>query len=526
MGHDGAVTTSLERSGTTRTVRWKNARGRPLTTFTLAQTAAGIADAWVTVSLAGSLFFSLSPDASRNQVLLYLTLTMLPFALLAPLVGPVIDRFRAARTAVVVACYVIRAVCCAGLAFALYDLTFYPLALALLVSSKASGVVRQALVPRLVNDPSALVAANSSIARIGTVAAGVAAALGTLIYQTLGGKVLLLCAAFVFGISALIGLMIRTPASNDVPGEVEYTQLHMPSVVYASAGMLALRGAVGYFIFMVAFSLRRTSEPPWVYGATLFAYGAGSFLGLVVAPRLRRHFTEERLMAGSLLAPAIFTVFGLLGVERPLIFTVGVVLGISATVGRQGFDSLLQRSAPEAMTGRAFARYETRFQFVWVLGAALATATRLPVEAAMAVLAVVLAPAAGLYLRASRLAMRFEPSDLSDPLAAARTRYATALAWHHGDAARHAVIDAISAVDLARGSGDASPDPAVLAVLDELRTRAVDPASVITVNDAQEALRLASEALGLQPGAEISTDQASPARRSSTITERSSNSDR
>ena len=48
----------------------------------------GAADALVAVSLAGSLFFSLSPEASRQQVLLYLVINMAPFALLAPLVGP------------------------------------------------------------------------------------------------------------------------------------------------------------------------------------------------------------------------------------------------------------------------------------------------------------------------------------------------------------------------------------------------------------------------------------------------------
>ena len=62
--------------------------------FTLATVLSGVADALVAVSLAGSLFFSLSPDASRQQVLLYLLINMAPFALLAPLVGPVIDRFR------------------------------------------------------------------------------------------------------------------------------------------------------------------------------------------------------------------------------------------------------------------------------------------------------------------------------------------------------------------------------------------------------------------------------------------------
>ncbi|RLE20324.1 MAG: hypothetical protein DRJ50_10890, partial [Actinobacteria bacterium] len=39
---------------------------------------AAAGDAFVTVSLAGSLFCNVSPDASRQQVLLYLVVTMAP----------------------------------------------------------------------------------------------------------------------------------------------------------------------------------------------------------------------------------------------------------------------------------------------------------------------------------------------------------------------------------------------------------------------------------------------------------------
>ena len=116
--------------------------GRPLAIFTVSHMVAGIADAFVTVSLAGSLFFSVSTDASRNQVLLYLVVTMAPFAVLAPLVGPVVDRLRGTRRLLVVGCYVLRGVCAISLAFALYDVSFYVLALAMLITSKASGVVR------------------------------------------------------------------------------------------------------------------------------------------------------------------------------------------------------------------------------------------------------------------------------------------------------------------------------------------------------------------------------------------------
>ncbi len=473
--------------------------GRPLAIFTVSHMIAGVADAFVTVSLAGSLFFSLSPQASRNQVLLYLIVAMAPFAVLAPLVGPVVDRFRGSSRLLVVGCYLLRATCCVLLAITLYDLTFYLMALALLISSKASGVVRQALVPRLVRDPELLVSANSSIARLGTIAAGVGGGIAALILAATTPRWLLSIAAAVFVAAALVGVAVRVPANrHEVSNEVEYAQLHMPAVVYAAGGLLALRGAVGYFVFLLAFSLRRSSEPPWVYGVAVFLYGIGSFLGNVVAPRLRRRFHEERLLAGALLAPAIATAIGLLGVARPLMLIISVVVGVSASVGRQGFDSLLQRTAPEAMTGRAFARYEWRFQLAWVLGAALATAIALPIEAAMGLLAAVLAPAAVLYIRAAKVAEQFQPSDVVNPLSAARTRFAMALTWSHG-APRHAVIDAISAVDLARGAGEVVDDDHAFERLEHLRHRAVDPFASVDAATAEEAIRLASSLLGVLP---------------------------
>ena len=58
----------------------------PIIPLAVAHGLSGSADAFVTVSLAGSLFFNISPDASRQQVLLYLLVTMAPLAVLAPLV--------------------------------------------------------------------------------------------------------------------------------------------------------------------------------------------------------------------------------------------------------------------------------------------------------------------------------------------------------------------------------------------------------------------------------------------------------
>ena len=49
------------------------------------------------MSLAGSLFFQSPTGAARGKVLLYLLLTMAPFAIVAPVLGPALDRSRGGR---------------------------------------------------------------------------------------------------------------------------------------------------------------------------------------------------------------------------------------------------------------------------------------------------------------------------------------------------------------------------------------------------------------------------------------------
>ena len=53
-------------------------------------------DAALAVSLAGTIF-AVPTDQARGQVALFLVLTMAPFALLAPFIGPLLDRFRHGR---------------------------------------------------------------------------------------------------------------------------------------------------------------------------------------------------------------------------------------------------------------------------------------------------------------------------------------------------------------------------------------------------------------------------------------------
>ena len=69
---------------------------------------------------------------------------MLPFAIVAPLIGPFLDRFSHGRRWAIGSTFAMRAFLCWVLAGAVTDESpwFYPAALGVLVSSKAYGVTR------------------------------------------------------------------------------------------------------------------------------------------------------------------------------------------------------------------------------------------------------------------------------------------------------------------------------------------------------------------------------------------------
>lgn len=453
---------------------------------------AGAADAFVAISLAGSLFFSVSPDASRQQVLLYLLVTMAPLAVLAPLVGPAVDRFRRYQRVVAAIFYGLRALFCLALVSTLLQLAFYPLALGLLIASKASGVVKQTLVQTLVDDPDELVATNARLARFASITASVGAAAGAGVYALGGATWSLRGGAILFALSAVAILRARPRREIEAPpDDVEYAETLLPTVIVGSLGMGAIRAAVGFFIFTLAFTLRRDSEPTFVYAIAAAAYGAGAFVGHTAAAVLRRWLSEEQLIGLAIAAPAAFTAIGVLGASVPLLMVISALVGLSTTLGRNAFDGLLQRRAPEALLGRAGARYETRFQLAWVFGGVVATPISLPVEVSMMVLTGIYVPAFIVFFRGLREAHRHEAAP-PDPLAGAFERLASArLEWEAG-AFRPAIVDAASATDLAQSVVGSWHDVEARRALDSLRATAIDPETVISERDAQRAIQIAN----------------------------------
>ena len=363
-----------------------------------------LADALVAIALAGSLFFSISPTAARSRVALSLVLTMAPFAVVAPLLGPAIDRSRSGRRVVVVATSVGRAMAAIVMVEVIDGLLLFPAAFAALVLAKSYSVAKSALVPDAVRSQDDLVEGNAKLAITSALAGVLAAIPGVLLLRFAGPQWVLRVAAFVFlaGAAAAFSLEERRHGSR---AEVELgrEELRNVGIVQAAVVMAALRASVGFLTFLVAFEFRRPPEAPtWWFGVVIAASLIAGLVGAAIAPRLRGYVREEWLLSGATgLVAVVGVVVTRTSVSGSAVLAVAglmaAAVGVGASTGKLAFDAIVQRDAPDAARGRAFARFEALFQVMWVVGAIIPVVVTMPLRLGLGAIAVVAATAAMTY---------------------------------------------------------------------------------------------------------------------------------
>ena len=121
--------------------------------------------------------------------------------------------------------------------------------------------------------------------------------------------------------------------------------------------------------------------------AGLWRVALGSLAGSAVAPTLRRVVREERILVGVLGLTAVAGVLTAAFASRTTASLLAMVLGASGAAGKLAFDSIVQRDAPDANRGRSFARFETRFQLIWVIGGFVPVVVALPARVGFLVVA-------------------------------------------------------------------------------------------------------------------------------------------
>jgi MFS family permease len=383
------------------------------------------ADAAVAISLAGTLFFQVPTGQARGQVSLFLGLTMLPFAVVAPLIGPFLDRFGHGRRWAIGSTMAVRAFLAWSLAGAVDETSpwLFAAALGILVASKAYNVTRAAAVPRLLPEGLTLVTANARTSMAGIVGVAISApiAVGA---STIGPEWSLRYATVVFAIATV--LAIRLPARVDssrgeepmsfLTGErSEQAEPASGPVTEPVTGPATerARGKVRIPASM-AFSLRANCGPRWLSGfLTLFmafllrahpidghstnfllaavigAAGIGNFAGIAVGSVLKRVDPRVTVVL-ALLADVGAAIFAALAYGLLSLVVLGLVAGLSQSLAKLALDATIQRDVPERVRTSAFARSDTTLQLAWVIGGFVGIALPLDPRLGLTVAAVVL----------------------------------------------------------------------------------------------------------------------------------------
>ncbi len=332
------------------------------------------------VALADSFFFDVDPEAARGQVLLFLLVSFAPFVVLAPLIGPVIDRIRGGRRFVVQLVALSRIVVQVLMIRYVDQLALFPLVFVALILQKTYVVSKSALVPSVVRSERELVEANSKLGLIAGVTGAVAVVPAALLQVLFGSPATLGYGVVLFGVALF--------AATQLPREVvivstadsgRFRTATLPAALRAAAdAMLLLRMAVGFVLFHLAFWFRNEGYATIWFGLAVAMATAGTMTGNLLGPRLRRVMREETMLVAALVLPAVVgVVTAVLG--GPL---AGIALAFSvhfsAGLARLAFESIVQRDAPGVNRGQIFARYETRFQFGWVVGATVPVLIAIP----------------------------------------------------------------------------------------------------------------------------------------------------
>ena len=429
----------------------------------------GAADAFVTVALAGTIFFSTSVDQARGRVVLFLIITMAPFAVLAPFIGPALDRIQQGRRFVLAGTMLTRGLLCYAMsANVANSVTLLPAAFGILVLQKAGGVVKASVTPRLLPANLTLVTANARSGLI-SIAASTAAAVLAAGVQYAGGAAWTLRVGTLIYLAAML-LAFRLPEQIDVPvaapapaapvpeqptrpdiprptlplaaaekpdagrGRGRWRTLANVGPVVAEAMTVnaVLRAFSGYILFLLAFLLRSVSlgtvfghevSHNFALGALALGLSVGSLSSMVLGSFFRGRAPQLIMFSVLCVAPVVTALcawgFGL--VAAVIVMATAI---FCASLAKLAQDSIVGREIGDEIRSSTFAVSETLNQVANVAGGLAGVLVSMldNGQAGLAIAAGGLAVAAVLLVVRRRQRVRLAERPVPPPAQAATTR--------------------------------------------------------------------------------------------------------
>lgn len=376
-------------------------------------------------ALATFVLFSPERQASAGQIAAAFAILYLPYSLIGPFVGVLLDRWKRRqvllignlfRAAVVVLILGQTAAGHAG----------WDLAVAVLVALGINRFILAALSASLPHTVPArdLVTANALAPTVGTTFAAIGGIAGVGIRSALGGGdhgsvILLGVAVMGFVVAALLALRMPrallgpegTPASDTVlgifrglaSGAVELWRRHTAwrAVSAVTLHRVAFGAVTVIVILLLRNTMNPTSAPDTALGQLTLALGGaalGALLGAILTPAATRRWGTAKWSAAALTLSAIVTPPAIASAAIPWLVVGSTALGFAGQCTKVCADTRVQQLIADDHRGRVFALYDVFVNVglvAGVAGAAWATPLSGQAPAVLAAVGLLLVATAG-----------------------------------------------------------------------------------------------------------------------------------
>jgi MFS family permease len=378
-----------------------------LTALTYPVMANFAVDSAMAVALANTLFFAAASGESKSKVALYLLITIAPFAVIAPLIGPALDRLQHGRRLALAMSFALRSALVLVL-IANYDgatgsfpsWVLYPCALGMMVLSKSFSVLRSAVTPRVLPPTIDLVRVNSRLTVFGllggTIAGGAVAAGAEYLFNLfhMPGALYVCIAVTVAGAV----LAMRIPkwvevTEGEVPTTLSYhgrsgelrrhpqrlseaRDARQPmgrNIITALWGNCTIKVMVGFLFLYPAFVAKSHEKSGWeqlmILGLIGVAAAVGNFGGNYASARLQLGRPAQLVVRSAIAVTLVALATALTG-KLLVAALAALVTSAASAIAKASLDASLQDDLPEESRASAFGRSESLLQLAWVAGGA------------------------------------------------------------------------------------------------------------------------------------------------------------
>lgn len=346
----------------------------------VSQFADGVFQAYLVDRL---VFLAPENQSTVRGVVVAFAVLIVPFSLLGPFAGVLIDRW--SRRRILVVTPLLRTATVLVLTAFSHGAWLYPFALIIVSANRFFLATAGAVMPLIVPEEDLLVA-NSLNATFGTVATFVGLLVGTQAADAVGDRTLLLACAVAWPVGSLLASRIRHPLSAPHPGagigkmlrelSSGFRRLAATPAALASVVSITVDQVLVGIVIVLSVVVFKDEFRAGIasYGRITAAAGVGVLVGALTVGWFENRMAKPRIVAMAFAVAGAVALAVTPVLRSPTILLLSFTLGLTFPWRKIPSDTIVQEAIPDRYRGRVFALYDIGFSMARVAAALIAAA--------------------------------------------------------------------------------------------------------------------------------------------------------